>query len=148
MPTAKKSGQKPAQSNVQQFKSASQASYAKSLFSPLATQAGAKGKEHAAIILNLGELATISVTAAVTAEVNHTRSASDIWIWRIVELGVSGLVMGYNGTHNTLGRIGAGVFAGALAETLVDSTPGRTGYIASAPLPDHVIRFTPREQER
>lgn len=52
--------------------------------------------------------------------------------------------MAYNGTRNTLGRIGLGVFAGALSETLVDSTPGLTGQAVSGPPADAVIEWNPK----
>lgn len=107
--------------------------YTGAFSAPLVGASVEKAQEHARLVINLGELATVALTAGATAEINHTRSASDVWIWRIVELGTSGLVMGYNGTRNTLGRIGLGVFAGALAETLIDSTPGLTGARVSAP---------------
>ena len=119
-------------------------SYQSSFTPPLIGQAGVKGAEHAQLVINLAELGTVALTAGVTAEINHTRQAQDVWTWRVVELGTSGLVMAYNGTRNTLGRIGLGVFAGALAETLIDSTPGLTGQAVSSPPADAVIHWNPK----
>jgi hypothetical protein len=122
------------------------ATYQSNFQAPLAQQIGAKGAEHATLVINLAELGTVALTAGITAEINHTRQASNVWTWRVVELGTSGLVMAYNGTRNTLGRIGLGVFAGALAETLVDSTPGLTGSAVPNPPRDALITWTPERR--
>ena len=119
-------------------------SYQSSFQAPLSAHAGTKGQEHAQLVINLAELGTVALTAGLTAEINHTRQAQDVWTWRVVESGTSGLVMAYNGTRNTLGRIGLGVFAGALAETLIDSTPGLTGQAVSSPPADAVIHWNPK----
>lgn len=117
----------------------SRSDYRQSFGTPITQQTQAKAREHAQMVVNIGELATVALSAGATAEINHTRKASSIWAWRIVELGTSGLVMSYNGTRNTLGRIGMGVFAGALAETLIDSTPGLTGQAVRNPPVDAQI---------
>lgn len=97
------------------------------MLAPISQASKEKAAEHGMVIVNLGELATVGITSAAVAEWNHTRQASQVWTWRFVELLGGGVVLAYNGTRNTLGRIGLGVFTGGLAETLIDSTPGLTG---------------------
>ena len=104
------------------------ANYKKSFTEPLAKQSAVKGAEHATVTLNLLELATVGFGAAVTAEVNHTRPANHVWTWRVVEMIASLPVLAYNGHKNTLGRLALGVFVGAVVESLIDSTPGLTGW--------------------
>lgn len=126
MTTRKSSSQSPV--TVKEFKSRSKTGYSQALSNPLLSQAEVKGKEHAQVILNLGELATIGIGALVTAEVNHTRSAQTVWTWRVVEMLASLPVLAYSGHKDTLGRLALGVFIGAAVEGLVDSTPGLTGW--------------------
>jgi len=115
--------------------------YAQQFSQPIVGKVAEKGAEHATIIVNLAELATIGGAALVTAEVNHTRPATNIWVWRIVEMLSSLPVLAYNGHKNTLGRIALGVFIGAAVESLVDSTPGLTGGVVWTPPADQQIRY-------
>ena len=123
------------------FRHAVGSGYKSTMLSPVSQRATEKAQEHGEVILNLGELTTVSLTAGITAEVNHTRKASNVWLWRMMELGGGGVVLGFNGTRNTLGRLGLGVFVGALTETLVDSTPGLTGQAVRHPPKDAVVYY-------
>lgn len=69
-------------------------------------------------VFNLEQLGTVAVSAAVTAEVNHTRT--NRWSWRFAEFASSLPVLAFTGSNHLLGRVAIGVFAGALVETLVD----------------------------
>ena len=104
------------------------ANYKKSYTTPLVEQSKTKGEEHAKVTLNLLELATVGLGAVVTAEVNHTRPANNVWTWRVVEMIASLPVLAYNGHKDTLGRLALGVFIGAAVESIIDSTPGLTGW--------------------
>ena len=131
---AKKAGRPP--QTLRDTKAQSVTAYRGTLAQPLVEQAGVKGAEHAQAALNLLELATVGLGAVVTAEVNHTRSAQTVWTWRVVEMISTVPVLAFNGHRNTLGRLAMGVFLGALVESLVDSTPGLTGW-AVLPPDDH-----------
>ncbi len=123
MAKAKTSKQPPAS-----FSDASKSAFKQSYTTPLVQQMGAKGAEHATVTLNLLEMATVGFGAVVTAEVNHTRPANNVWTWRVVEMVASVPVLAYNGHKNTLGRLALGVFVGALVESVIDSSPGLTGW--------------------
>lgn len=69
-------------------------------------------------VFNLEQLGTVAVSAAVTAEINHTRT--NRWGWRFAEFASSLPVLAFTGSNHLLGRVAIGVFAGALVETLVD----------------------------
>lgn len=126
------------------FRQAITQNYKSTMLAPVGLAAQVKAAEHGQIIVNLGELATVGIACAATAEWNHTRSANLVWTWRIVELLGGGVVLAYNGTRNTLGRIALGVFTGGLAETLIDSTPGLTGAPVVTPPQDATITWSER----
>lgn len=126
------------------FRQAITQNYKSTMLAPVGSAATEKAAEHGQIIVNLGELATVGLTCAAVAEWNHTRSANLVWTWRIVELLGGGVVLAYNGTRNTLGRIALGVFTGGLAETIIDSTPGLTGAPVRTPPRQATITWTER----
>lgn len=123
------------------------AAYTKPFAPALANRVGKKGKEHAQIILNVSELATVGIGALLTAEVNHTRPANHVWGWRIGEMVASLPVLAYTQQNTALGRLALGVFLGAAVESLIDSTGGLTGWAALPPT-DSVIRMRPTDHKR
>lgn len=108
------------------------------------SRASEKGQEHAQAVVNLAELATVGIGALATAEVNHTRPSSSVWGWRIAELVSSLPVLAFTGQNSTLGRLALGVFLGAAVETLIDSTPGLTGWEVLPPT-DSQVRYVVTE---
>lgn len=123
------------------FRSALTKSYAGEFKNPLTQRVQEHGQQHVQAILNLGELATVGIGAIATAEINHTRASNQVWGWRMAEFLSSIPVLIYTKQSTVLGRIALGVFLGAAVETLVDSTPGVTGW-ASMPPTDSIIRIS------